>query len=375
MAFTGRATYDNATIENLIALDAAVAEIASQETPVLDAIGMADEPVMSVKTEWFDVQPSPEYDTLNNSGAMAIGAGTCVVTNGAYFETGMVIMIEDEYLEVTNVSSNTLTVTRAARGTSAAEHADGSRVTILSRPALEGKPWDGESFRNDTVLNNYVQNFTRDVRLSGDELVIAKRNSRFAMQGRIAEKMADVLRDIEAAVLFGRPHNSTPGGSSTVARTMGGIAYFCSTNQNASNADLSETTHLDAAFRSIYAGHGRPSLMIGAPIQCQKVAKLLDAHRTTRSMEDLRLERRIAIYNEALGGECMVVPTRKLPNDRLWILDASKIRIRNLEGRGIQYVEKTSTGDYEGGQIIASYTVEIGYPTAAHYRWYGLKTT
>lgn len=78
--------------------------------------------------------------TLNNSGAMGSTDLTCVVTSGAVFPaTGNFrIRIGDEIMIVTARSTNTLTVTRHAEGTSAATHADASVVThVLTAGALD----------------------------------------------------------------------------------------------------------------------------------------------------------------------------------------------------------------------------------------------
>jgi hypothetical protein len=72
---------------------------------------------------------------VNNSGVIAIGdtsfdmeASHGIVVNDA-------IQIVDEIMLVTNVSTNTLTVTRAIQGTTAIEHADGLDVYIIG-PAV-----------------------------------------------------------------------------------------------------------------------------------------------------------------------------------------------------------------------------------------------
>ena len=62
--------------------------------------------------------------TINEGTAFAVGDTTLTVTDGTQFVVDNHILIEDEVLLVTAVSTNNLTVTRGFQDTTAAEHAD-----------------------------------------------------------------------------------------------------------------------------------------------------------------------------------------------------------------------------------------------------------
>jgi hypothetical protein len=72
-----------------------------------------------------------ELSTLN--GNVLIDATSVIVKTGegANFSPGHFIKINDEYMEVTAVSTDTLTVTRAANGSTATAHTDKDPVTAL----------------------------------------------------------------------------------------------------------------------------------------------------------------------------------------------------------------------------------------------------
>jgi len=103
------------------------------------------------------------FDTNNkaNSGsdtAEAVdGSETAIdVDNGAHFAVNQVIAIDDEFMLITSISSNTLTVVRGYQDTTAATHNNDTDIFIL---ANNGKYGDGQTFsqikhfRNDTYKN------------------------------------------------------------------------------------------------------------------------------------------------------------------------------------------------------------------------------
>jgi hypothetical protein len=67
--------------------------------------------------------------TLNNGGAVGIGATSITVTSAASLSKNTTILIESERMRITGIVGNVLTVIRASNGTVAAAHADGLTVT------------------------------------------------------------------------------------------------------------------------------------------------------------------------------------------------------------------------------------------------------
>lgn len=65
------------------------------------------------------------WETLTTvNGTLTEGATTVTVNSSTGFSPGHLIRIDDEYLTVTAVATNTLTVKRGVNGTTAAEHVD-----------------------------------------------------------------------------------------------------------------------------------------------------------------------------------------------------------------------------------------------------------
>jgi hypothetical protein len=66
--------------------------------------------------------------------------------------------------------------------------------------------------------------------------------------------------------------------------------------------------------------------------------------------------------------------SRWVPQDTVLLLDSSRIAVLPLTGRSFQYKTLASTGDYECGELIGEYTLELKNE-AAHGWIRGLSTS
>ena len=111
--------------------------------------------------------------TINEGATFSNSDTTLTVTSGTGIAANDFILIDNEILKVTAVSTNDLTVTRGQSGTSAASHADGTIVTLIvgnADPAddyfgwgqaasggltttTELRLWSHDNFGEDLLLN------------------------------------------------------------------------------------------------------------------------------------------------------------------------------------------------------------------------------
>lgn len=75
-----------------------------------------------------------EWQSINAtlSGDVNSSTTSLTVSSGAAFEVGMTLKLDNEYLLVTNISSNTLTVRRAFNGSTGAAHINGATFSYWS---------------------------------------------------------------------------------------------------------------------------------------------------------------------------------------------------------------------------------------------------
>lgn len=80
---------------------------------------------------------------INEGGTFSNSDTTLTVDSGTGIANNDLILIDNEILKVTNVSTNDLTVTRAQSGTEASTHADDSTVTLISGNASADNDYFG----------------------------------------------------------------------------------------------------------------------------------------------------------------------------------------------------------------------------------------
>ena len=74
--------------------------------------------------------------------------------------------------------------------------------------------------------------------------------------------------------------------------------------------------------------------------------------------QDVAFRNLVSVY-ESDFGVCRVLLCRSVPADTVMLLDSSRIDVLPLAGRSFHYKPLASTGDYESGELIGEYTVEV----------------
>ena len=371
MAYTGRATFDDS---DSIGEDVSpiVTIISPLETPLLSYLGNPLYPATNTKHEFLTASANaftdPLAEDLDNSET------GIDVTDGTKFVAGMIIQIDDELMIVASVATNTLTVSTRPYGSStAATHSTGATVTIVGWPALEGA--DAAASRNTsrTRAYNYTQIFAETVDVSGTEIAVNQIGVANEYEWQKQLRTAELLRQLELAVMRSSLPAATPQGSSSVRRTMKGIQYTFSTNSdNASSATLTKDI-LDGYIRDAWTGGARGmNLIVANAFQKSKIDGFLTSARRYGPM-DQSIKTLVDVYHTSFG-HMDVMLNHNVPNDEVWMLDTSLIKVLPLQGRSFQHVALGKTGDAQRGQIVGEYTLEMKNE-AGHARVYGLATS
>ena len=117
--------------------------------------------------------------TINEGGTYTNSDTTLTVTSsnpGHQIVANDFILIEEEILKVTNVSTNDLTVTRAQEGTAAATHADGTTVFLIVGNAAASDDFVGwGDAASVTVAGAQIRTWSHDN--FGEDLIINPRDS------------------------------------------------------------------------------------------------------------------------------------------------------------------------------------------------------
>ncbi len=369
MAFTGKATYSAGTTLPELAEDVSdlIGIISPYETPLLDALGDPMREATSTHHEWLEDALLPNKDSINDSTYTDPSTDTdFVVDNGDRFRVGDQIQVEgsEELMLVTGINSNTLTVVRGYAGTTAEDLADNQVINILGNAALEGADKPGARFTNRSRCGNYTQIFTATVEVSGTDMAASQLGLADEMDYQKQERLRELLRDLENTVVNGGEPSSNPEGSGSVRRSMKGIIQHLSTNVfHTGDSGFPTGTGLDEdkinyVLRQIWANsNGNVDLIVVGGFQKRKI-NAFSADSRTYGANDTTFTDMISIY-ESDFGVCRIVTTRWMPQDAALLLDSSRINVLPLAGRNFHFKPLASGGDYECGELIGEYTVEL----------------
>ncbi len=384
MAFTGKATYSAGTTLPELAEDVSdlIGIISPYETPLLDALGDPLREAVSTHHEWLEDELLPNKDAVNDNTFTDPDVDTEFdVDNGSRFRAGDQIQIEgsEELMLVAAIDGDTLTVVRGYAGTTAEDLADEKVINILGNAALEGADKPGVRFTNRNRCGNYTQIFTAAVDVSGSDMAASQLGLADEMDYQKQERLRELLRDLENTVINGGEPSSEPQGSGTVRRTINGIIQHLATNifhtgdsGFPSGSDLDEAK-VNYVLRRIWeSSSGNVDLIIVGGFQKRKVNGFADGSRSF-SAGDVTYKDMISIY-ESDFGVCRVVTTRWLPQDAVLFVDSSRSSVLPLAGRSFHFKPLASGGDYESGQLIGEYTLELKNE-AAHGLIRGLSTS
>jgi len=369
MAFTGKATYSAGTALPELAEDVSdlIGIISPYETPLLDALGDPMKEAISTHHEWLEDELLPNKDAINDSDFTDPDVDTdFVVDNGSRFRVGDQIQIEgsEELMFVTSIENNTLTVVRGYAGTTAEDLADNLVINILGNAALEGADKPSTRFTNRSRCSNYTQIFTAAVEVSGTDMAASQLGLADEMDYQKQERLRELLRDMENTVINGGQPGSNPEGSNSVRRSMKGVIQHLTTNVfHTGDSGFPTGNDLDEAkinyvLRQIWENsNGNVDLIIVGGFQKRKINAFCADSRTYRA-NDTTFTDMISVY-ESDFGVCRIVTTRWMPQDAALLLDSSRIKVLPLAGRSFHFKPLASSGDYECGELIGEYTVEL----------------
>ncbi len=384
MAFTGKATYSAGTTLPELAEDVSdlVGIISPYETPLLDALGDPLREATSTHHEWLEDELLPNKDAINDATYTDPAADTdFVVDNGSRFRVGDQIQVEgsEELMLVTGINSNTLTVVRGYAGTTPEDLADNQVINILGNAALEGADKPGARFTNRTRYGNYTQIFTAAVEVSGTDMAASQLGLADEIDYQKQERLRELIRDLENTVINGGQPASNPEGSGSARRSIKGIVQHLSTNVfHTGDSGFPSGTGLDEAkinyvLRKIWeSSNGNVDLIVVAGFQKRKINAFCSDSRTYGA-SDTTFTDMISIY-ESDFGVCRIATTRWMPQDAALLLDLSRVSVLPLAGRSFHFKPLASSGDYECGELIGEYTLELKNE-AAHWLIRDLSTS
>jgi hypothetical protein len=372
MSFTGKATYSAGSTLPELAEDVGdiIGIVSPYETPLLDHLGDPPRPAGSTYHEWLEDALLPNTDTINDGTWTDPDVDTTfVVAHAGRFRVGDQVRPHDskELLLVTAVDEQTgaLTVVRGYGSTTPENLANAQVLHILGNAALEGDDAPAVRFTNRSRKGNWTQIFTSAVRVSGSDLAVRKLALADELDYQKQERLRELLRDLENTVVNGASPAAAPEGSASIRRTMKGVIAHLASNvfvpgQGGFPTDAAglNEVQLNTALRLVWEqAASRVDTVVVNGLQKRRINGFMTAGRSFQAA-DASYRDLVSVY-ESDFGVCRVVLCRSVPADAVLLLDSSRVSVLPLLGRSFHYKPLAVTGDYEAGEVIGEYTLEL----------------
>ncbi len=336
-----------------------------KEAPLLRLFGFGPENVKkfkmlnwpSTKAEWIEDTNSPITDVMNDSGGISDSDTTMTVTNGGYFRQGDVIKVEDEYMLVTAVSGNDLTIVRSWGTPAAASHAAALTITLVTRAMPEGASFTTGHSTTTTQPYNYTQILSEAATVSKTELEMTKYGIEDSLDYEVAKLFADggragkLARMLAMTFYYGQRVQRT----SSVYGSMGGIGTFVTTNVTALAGAALQRSDIHTKIRSIRDAGGACDTIVTGSWGIEKVTSMYDGY-ITMDQSSTRGGSKITRVTTP-HGEVELVYDWQCPAGFMYFVDTAKIGW--LPMRPFKATKISEQGDFYVTDVVGEYTLVV----------------
>ena len=377
---TGTRTSYTDTGVNMRSIADAVFMIDWTEAPLLNILGFGSENIKkfdlvnfpSTKIEWIEDTMSPytaltAEDMDDSETGMDVGTGT-----GSYFRQGDIVAVGSEYMLVTAVTTDTLTVVRAYGSTTAATSSTGATVTLLTRAMPEGAAATTGNTTTTSQPYNHSQIISEAAQATKTAIAIKKYGiedeldyqvSKLFANGGQAGKLAQFL---QRTFYYGKRVTR----SASAYGSMGGFGTFVTTNvTNLSSASL-QRADIHTKVRQIRDAGGMCTHLITGSWGLEKINGMYENYiRTTR--DETRGGSEITMIKTP-HGEVEVVYDWMCPAGYMYFINKEKVGwlpVRQFESGKI-----AEQGDYFLTDVVGEYTFALANEKS-HGLIYGFSTT
>lgn len=366
-----RSTLSDTTAQKRSVMDT-ILTLSVEDIPMTRLCGTGPE-ATNPKFEWEEDSLFPTSVTIASGldSDSTTTTASCSSGDTAYLHVGNVLKIDSEYVWVSGISSNTLTIARAQGGTTGATHADASTAYIVGTATKENAD-PGQM--NTMVLSfpyNYPQQFEGYIQVSQmqENTSVYGYGSDMAYQKTM--KLKELAIELEKAIFWGQRQLQT----ADVPYLMGGLEYYITDNvTNCSGAAITQKNILDTV-QDMWTDVG-PS-KFGKTIVCgawakRKITDMFQPY-VRATMHDkvggLRIDKIMTDF-----GELDVLLHPWCPTDKLYILNLEYIKLHPYKGGAWQEVDMPVDGAYKKKRFYGCYTMSVR-GDKAHGKVYGFSTS
>lgn len=336
-------------------LDAGIELILQDEPTLLGLVGLNGEALYQTKFEWMSDRLNSNLATIKEVGSD--GKITVAEDDGSKFRKDAIVVVGEEYLKVTDVSGDVLTVIRGFDGTAQEELKAGSELRIVSRPQNEGAGVGMDEGHDRYVDYNFTQIIERYAAVSNTQQAVRTHNVTDELNYQVQLRLKEMAREFNDWLIYGRRIDGKP-------RMTGGLLNFANLKGSA-KANLEgkevEAKDINALMEQVYLRGGSVNTILTNTAGARQISKMAtDTIRTERT--DAATGHRISTFVSDMvgGGVATVIVDPNFPKDKIALFDRSILSLHPVTGRSVYDTDASVPGaDFVARQIRGEYGIKV----------------
>lgn len=368
MAQTGQQSSYSATLSEKRVVTDRILMTQPMEIVAVNALGLNNESTFNFANgpggpnqpyEWLQDTHALRTSTINTDALTSLSTLTSVtVAAGNRFQIGDVILVDIEYMLVTGISTNALTVTRNYGGTDAT-HSTGATVTIVGRNRIEGTNSSDSQWTEPTSGTNATTILHREIDISRS----AGNLQRYGIGDLVSREIDKAMVELPKLVNLGFYHGQRKAGSTTTPSSFGGFEVFATTNTNALSSTPALTQkNVEDELQDCFDAGGAPDLILCNSWAKRKIADFYSGYVRTERSETLGGITIESIISPVLSGPLMIALDRDCPTDSLYIIDRRFVGFVTIDAFFSEPLGKVGDTDWFG-QVVGEYSLVVANET------------
>ncbi|AHM66862.1 phage protein [Paenibacillus polymyxa SQR-21] len=341
-------------------LEAGISLIIEDAPNLLGLIGLGSNSLYQTKFEWMSDNLNSNRATAASAAAVDATAITVAEGDGLKFRVNAIVVSGEEYMRVTAVAGDVITVVRGYDGTNAAAITAGGEIRIVARPQLEGALPGVDEGHDRYVDYNVTQIIERYAQVSGTQQNVRTYNVTDELNYQVQLRLKEIQREMNDWLIYGRRIDGTPG----MPRTTGGLLYFAdkksAAKKNAEGKEITPTL-LNDLSEQVYLRGGSVNTILTNTAGARQISKFAsDTIRTERT--DTATGHKIQTFvSDIVGGSvATVIVDPNFPKNKIALFDRDILSIDALNGRALHDMDATVAGaDFVARQIRGEYGVTV----------------
>ena len=318
-------------------------------------------------TTFYWNQEALNSDTATTSASATSTATSIGLTtgHGARFRIGDLVTVnalaQSEVIQITAVTTDTLTAVRVYNATTALSIASGATLTIMHTDQ-EGSDIGSDGSVIPTALTGYTQiKFSKDLQISGSQLARRMATIALDVNRQLANRAVELKRDWSRTVLYSEPSTA---GSDTIYRSTKGLRSWALNNSgvsaDGSGAAMSwavlNTNNKSIVDKGLYP----VTVVCGTDV----VGSLVGIDSTLRRMleTDTQVGYTANLITLAQGNEVMVIVDPRVNTGDLFLYKRDLITLKPMIGRGLFMIAATDFVDGVKRRIGSECGLEVRHP-------------